>query len=200
MHMKAYPLTPRPAPLQPAPTERAWLTGQAARAAQLTCARLNGHGWQVLCPYAFEATWNGGPNPEDITIRVDLPHTDQPVFVQSQLGSGILTFHTGYQIKTDDGSALWVRGPINAPKDGLAPLERLAETSVLPCTVTIHWQFTRPHHTVRFAAGEPFGTLFPVPTQDLDTLAVDVVPMGEEVERYEQDFHQMAQAPALQEL
>src|SRR5207245_9285584 len=113
---------------------------------------------------------NGGSDPGDITIRVATPPAEQPVFVQNQMGGGILTLHTGYQIKTDEAYALWVRGPINAPRDGLAPLERLVETSVLPCTVTMHGQLTCPHHTVRFPSGEAFCTLLPVTTQDLDHL------------------------------
>ena len=69
---------------------------------------------------------------------------------------------------------LWLRGPINAPKDGLAALEAIIDTSVLPCTVAIQWQFTRPHHTIRFSAGEPFATLLPYARSGLEKVSVKV--------------------------
>jgi len=51
--------------------------------------------------------------------------------VQSQLGAGLLTFYPGYQFKTDGGYVLRLRGPINAPKDGLSPLESVVDASLL---------------------------------------------------------------------
>ena len=128
----------------------------------------------LLAPYAFEATWNGGPSPEDIDIRIETPDMDAPAFVQSFLGHGLLTFHPGYQSFEGD-QVLWVRGPINLPKDGLYPLEHLVDAAVLPCTVTIHWQPTRPNHTVRFAADEPFATLLLCPKSAPENLTLDVV-------------------------
>lgn len=85
----------------------------------------------------------------------------------------MLTFYPGYQFKTDEAFALWVRGPINAPKDGLAPLESRVDASVLPCTIVVQWQFTRPQQTIHFAAGEPFATLLPYPRTSPETLFVD---------------------------
>lgn len=118
-----------------------------------------GQCWELVCPHAFEVTWNGGPRPEDLEIRVEGAEEIELPFVGSDLGHGVLTFHPGYQLKTDDPYALWVDGPTGPPKDGIAPLERLVDTTHLPCTLAAHWQLTRAHHTVRFAAGEPFARL-----------------------------------------
>ena len=95
--------------------------------------------------------------------------------MQSQLGEGLLTFYPGYQFKTEEDYELWVRGPINAPKDGLYALESVVDAALLPCTVTIEWQFTRPEQTIRFAAGEPFATLLLYPKSGLDNVTVEVV-------------------------
>jgi len=43
---------------------------------------------------------------------------------------------------------------------------------LLPCTSAIDWQFTRPHQTIRFAAGEPFATLLLYPKTGLATKTV----------------------------
>ncbi|HEY6347784.1 MAG TPA: DUF6065 family protein [Candidatus Angelobacter sp.] len=199
INIKAYPLNGNAATLQPASRERAWLD-ENGHAAHLGCDIANGQGWNVLCPCAFEATWNGGPNIEDIKIRVDKLEKGIPAFVQSQLGGGILTLHTGYQIKPDAGYRLWIRGPINEPKDGISPLESIADTSILPCTISINWKFTRPHQAVRFEAGEAFCALLPFPKQDFDNVGVDVMQIGEDVERYQQNLQEMTDSAVFHHL
>src|SRR6185369_12235856 len=98
MNIKAYALIGNAASLQSASAERTWLRENGNTYAQLDCGIANGQGWNVLCPYAFEATWNGGPKIEDIQIRLETLEDGVPAFVQSQLGGGVLTLHTGYQI------------------------------------------------------------------------------------------------------
>jgi len=202
MKITAYPLYEHAAPLQPASDERAWTQAHEAVYANLSLGSANRQGWALLCPMAFEATWNGGPNAEDIAIRIDTPDGDAPAFVQSQLGAGLLTLYPGYQFKTQDEQFLWVRGPINAPKDGIYPLECLVDAAVLPCTVTIHWQFTRPNHTIRFEQGEPFATILPYPKSDAETMTVEGVQLDvdTDLDAYEQAFQQMIDSAAVQSL
>lgn len=197
VNINAYPLNGNAAVLQSASAERAWLRENANTSAQLGCGTANRQGWNVLCPCAFEATWNGGPGIADIEIRVESQEEGVPAFVQSQLGDGVLTLHTGYQMKPDKTYRLWVRGPINEPKDGISPLESIADTSVLPCTISMQWKFTRPRQTVRFEAGEAFCALLPFPRHDFDHLGVEVIPIGDDVERYEWDLQEMADNPAV---
>ncbi len=144
----AYPLVDHVAPLQAATEARAWGAADEAVYTSLELTSANRQGWVLHCPFAFTATWHGGSAPQDIEIHLDADaleaNADGGDFVQSQLGAGLLTFYPGYQFKIDGEHLLWVRGPINAPKDGLSALESLVDASVLPYTVTIHWQFTRP--------------------------------------------------------
>ncbi|HEX9922198.1 MAG TPA: DUF6065 family protein, partial [Anaerolineae bacterium] len=200
MKIKAYILHNQAAPLQPASPERDWVKENEAVYANLSLNSANDKGWNLLCPCAFEATWNGGTSAEDIDIRLDETQADAPGFVQSQLGGGLLTFHTGYQFKTEGETALWVRGPINLPKDGLYPLERIVDTSLLPCTVSSHWQFTRANQTIRFEAGEPFCTILPYPKDyiETETFESEVVEIAGDAEVYEQELQQMIQDPAVQ--
>ena len=201
MKLKAYRLYDHAATLQPAPDERAWAKTDETVAANLALSTAGGKGWDLLCPYAVEATWNGGPAPEDIDIRSEAPDDDAPAFVQSSLGCGLLSCYTGYQFKTE-ATTLWVRGPINLPKDGLYPLESIVDTSLLPCTITINWKFTRPNQTIRFEAGEPFGALLPYPkpaTEDAtEHVTLEVVPLDTDVEAFEQALQQLIQAPDVQ--
>jgi len=207
MKITAYPLYDHAALLQPAAEERVWVADNQALADRLALDRAHRQGWVLLCPHAFEATWNGGANPEDIEIQLteDATGEDSAVagdFVQSQEGAGLLTFYPGYQFKTEEGYLLWAGGPINAAKDGLAPLESLVDASLLPCTIAIHWQFTRPHQTVRFAAGEPFATILPQAKRDLEHMTIEVMPSAaeEDVDAYEHAFQQMLDSVAVQSI
>lgn len=209
MKIKAYSLYDHAVVLQPAaasansgePPEKARVKTNPALDEELAYATADRQGWHLLCPVAFSATWNGGARPEDIEIRWESADVAAELaFVQSQLGEGLLTFYPGYQFKTEGESALWVRGPINAPKDGLHPLEYVADASLLPCTVTIRWQFTCPQHTIRFAAGEPFATLLPYPKSDLGPVKVEVMPVAESEDAYAQAFQAMVDNPTLHSL
>ena len=94
--MTAYPLLEQPVPLQPASD-----AAQVAAAVDGPLTSSGQQGWQLCSPVAFEATWNGGPNAEDIEICLVADAAPQPAFVQSNLGGGVLTFYPGYQFKTD---------------------------------------------------------------------------------------------------
>ncbi|MBV7332940.1 glycosyltransferase [Chloroflexi bacterium TSY] len=158
---------------------------------------INSHRWDFLCPYAIEATWNGGPDAADIEIRTEDIPAGTPSCVQSSLGGGRLTFHTGYQIKTEAEQTIWIRVPINQPKDGLYPLESVVDTSILPCTMTINWTFTRPNQTVRFAAGEPFCTILPYPKGYAQNVEAEIVTLGDDLAALDEEYQTLTQDPAI---
>ena len=200
MEVTAIQLSIRAVTIQPATeAQKCDITNQAL-AGELAMGVANRQGLQLCCLQAFEATWNGGPGTDDIEIRLEDADPDQPAFVQSQLGEGLLSFYPGYQFKTADDYLLWVRGPTNAPRDGIAALESLVDCSILPGAVVVQWQFTRPHHTIRFKAGEAFATLLPYAKTSLEEVSVDLVEVDANVDSYAQTFQQMVEAPALQSL
>jgi hypothetical protein len=161
----AYALHNYAVTIRPAPVQRAWLVGQQDTDLALQTASANG--WDLLCPYSFEAVWSGGPRPEDVEISAS-------GFVSSRLGHGILSFDTGYLFQIEEGHNLWVRGPINYPKDGLYPLDRIIETQGLPCHFSLNWKFTRANQVVRFEKGEPFGTILPYPQNYIENFEGEI--------------------------
>ena len=78
----------------------------------------------------------------------------------------------------------------------LGMLETMIDSSVLPCTLTLSWKFTRPGQTVRFEAGEPFCTVLPCPMAGPE---LEVVSPGDAI-ACEYDFEQMIDAPAMEEV
>ena len=157
LELQCYSVDPRPPDLVPGRPQRAWMDAFTDRHAYrcLPLNMANSTGWEILCPTSFTATWNGGVQQDDITIRSDhtFPFFDE--FVKSHFSHGILTFHTGYLFRTPPGWSMWAMGPPNHIKDGIQPLAGLVETDWLPFPFTMNWKFTRPG-AVRFERGEPF--------------------------------------------
>lgn len=155
--------------IRPAAPKRDWMEATPERFAYrcLPLAIANAHGWEVGSPCGFEARWNGGSGVDAVEVRVDpgaQPH-QAPV---SLFGQGTVTLHIEAIVRTSPGWNLWVGGPPNGAKDGLAPLGAVIETDWSPYTFTMNWRFTRPDHWVRFEEDEPFCFFFPVQRGVLD--------------------------------
>jgi len=152
----------------------------------------NASGWLLLNQNDFAAEWNGGVAPTDVKVTqlwdpATATRAAQTQFVVSSTGAvvggdargesidpfpypavsghfgcGVLTFRVGYLFRTPPGVNLWVKGPPNEPKDGIAPLEGIIETDWSPSTFTMNWKFTRPSR-VEFRKDEPIAFFHPIP-------------------------------------
>ncbi len=150
-------------PIEPAPLERDWMEATHNRFAYrcLPMVLANQAGWLIPCPVRFTARWNGGPRTQD--LRFWFPRGFRRPIVLSHFGTGIITFTIPYLFRTPKDVNLWVKGPSNAPKDGVQPLEGIVESDWSPATFTMNWQVTRPNHPIRFEKGEPICMLVPMP-------------------------------------
>ena len=157
MELDCFVLTNRPPEIVPGRPNRVWMDRFAERHPYrcLPMTMANTTGWEILCPIAFTAEWNGGPAIEDIRLTPDRPHPDFHDFAKTHFSGGVLTMHTGYLFRTRPGWDLWTGGPPNHIKDGVQPLAGIVETDWLPFPFTMNWLFTRPGR-IRFDKGEPF--------------------------------------------
>lgn len=162
LEITAYEVVEGPMPLQTANRKREWMDDTQDRFAYrcLPLAIANQVGWEVLCPVSFSARWNGKSGLDAIRILFD---NEKSPLIGSHFGHGILTFNLGYLFRTTKAHNLWVKGPTNQFKDGIAALEGVIETDWTPFTFTMNWQFTRKRHKVKFEKGEPICTLLPYP-------------------------------------
>jgi len=162
LKITAFEVVEEPMALRTAQRSRQWIEELPERfgyrCLPLTIA--NQVGWEVLNPAAFTAKWNGKPGLDAISIRF---HDEASSLVGSHFGHGVLTFTLGYLFRTTKSHNVWVKGPANAPKDGIAPLEGIIETDWAPFTFTMNWQFTRKRHKVTFQKDEPICTVVPYP-------------------------------------
>lgn len=167
--------------IRPASPKRDWMEKTPERFAYrcLPLAIANAHGWELLSPCGFEARWRGGADPESVEIRLDAGAGKRLAPV-SLFGHGTITFHVEGVFRTPEGWNLWVGGPPNDAKDGIAALGGVIETDWSPYTFTMNWRFTRPNHWVRFEENEPVCFLFPVQRQALLDTVPSIRPMTEE--------------------
>ncbi|MQW58129.1 DUF6065 family protein [Sinorhizobium meliloti] len=179
--LTAYVIDGHEMTIRPAPLEREWMNGTNQRFAY-RCLPLNianAHGWEILNAAGFSAAWDGGERENAVRIEPD-PGTHAPAV--SHFGSGTLTFHIPCLFKTDSGTDLFVTGPLNRPKDGIAALTGIIETDWSPYTFTMNWQFTRAGHRVRFEPGEPICHIFPVSRGGLEAVTPEMRKLSENPE------------------
>ena len=142
--------------------DRAWMNittgGWANRCLPLRIA--NEAGWFILNDSEFEVEWDGEVGMKSLHFSFPQPPSGMIPF--NMVGYGIVSWVPPYLFRTPAGINLWARGPANAPKDGITPLEGLVETDWLPYTFTINWKITRPGVKIRFDKGEPVCFLTPV--------------------------------------
>ena len=173
--------------IRPAEPTRDWMTA-APESFAYRCLPLNianAHGWEVLCPCAFDARWSGGIGTDQVDIRL-APGSKSDMAPVSLFGQGVLTFHIAGLFRTPPGWNLWVGGSPNRPKEGIYPLAGVVETDWAPYTFTMNWRFLRRNHWVHFEAGEPICFFYPIQRGYLEGVAPRFVPMEAAPEVLEQ--------------
>lgn len=167
--MKLYRVTNNPLPIIGGRAERNWMdmTSQkyAYRCLPMTIA--NSTGWEFITPQRIVMTYRGGNAKEAIEVR------EGKHLAHSHFGDGIVTFHTGYLIRTDPDDVLWVRGAPNFFIDGLAPLDGIVETNWAPYTFTMNWKFTRPGQVI-IEAGDPICFIMPFNHNKIDEIVPEI--------------------------
>ena len=181
----AYAACEEPMPIRTADRRRQWMDETEDRYAYrcLPLAIANQMGWEILSPVSFSARWNGKSDLKSIRIKFDDAPSDM---IGSHFGHGVLTFSMGYLFRTSKSHNIWVKGPTNLPKDGIAPLEGIIETDWIPFTFTMNWQFTRKRNWVRFEKGEPICTILPYPRHYIGKFEPQHKVINENARLYEQ--------------
>ena len=75
-----------------------------------------------------------------------------------------------------------VQGPVNRPKDAVAPLSAIVETDWAPFTFTMNWMFTRANTEVTFEQGEPICHFYPLKRGDLEACEPRLEPLANNAE------------------
>lgn len=184
MRLEAFVVDGHRIEIRPAPVDRPWMDNTPDRFAYrcLPLSIANSYGWEICCRSSFSAKWNGAPDIAAISVTSET--SDAPAV--SHFGSGVLTFHIPCVFRTDPGFDLLVQGPINRPKDGIAPLTAVVETDWTSFTFTMNWIFTGADLEIRFEKSEQFCHVFPVQRGLLETVMPRLRELSENPELNEQ--------------
>ncbi len=127
--------------IRPASPHREWMDRSpesfATRCLPLNIA--NAHGWEILSPIGFAACWNGDMRTQDVTFQFEDPPGHHPPV--SMFGQGTFSMHIQALFRTPPGYDLFITGPPNWFKDGVAPLSAVVETDWSPYTFAMSWKF-----------------------------------------------------------
>jgi len=157
MKLQCYRINPHAPDLVPGAGPRRWMDDTTNRFAYrcLPLTMANSSGWELRFPTDVKVRWDGKTGKSGIRVSGYDPNFPVNVFAQSHFGEGVVTFLTGYLLRTPPGVAVWASGPPNWPKDGIYPLTGLIETDWLPFPFTMNWKMTRPGE-VTFEKDEPY--------------------------------------------
>jgi LPS sulfotransferase NodH len=155
---------------------RAWMDSTPKRFAYrcLPMVIANQWGWMITTRQRVEAIWDGTQPIGGLAVAC---FGEGAAAAASHFGCGVLTFHIGYLFRTPPGFNLHIRGPANAPKDGICPLEGIVESDWIEATFTMNWKMTRPNHKVVFEPDEPIAMISPVRRGELERFVPEIVPI-----------------------
>ena len=165
--------------IRPAQPDRAWMDSYVERYAYgcLPMVMANMHGWEILCPVAFTAIWNGGASKDSLAVIKD---EGSPGQIISHFGSGIVTYNLPAVFSTESGFDLLVQGPPNNPIEGAVPLTGIVETDWCWTSISMNWKLTQPIKAVRFRKGQPICHIFPVRRGELEAFTPELRSLSDE--------------------
>jgi hypothetical protein len=181
MKLKFHTSAPHAIDLRPNSSKRDWMdaTGQSFAYRCLPLVVANAHGWSFHLTHGFKARWTGSNALNGIQFIAEDQQSVASI-VTSAFGSGILTFHIHGVFQTEPGWNILTSGPVNAPKDAIAPLTGIIETDWAPYSFTMNWKFTRPDTWVEFKKGDVFCSVYPVKRNQLEAFEPEIVPMSDD--------------------
>lgn len=179
-------------PIVPMSQHRDWMRESGGGVAQrcLPLMMANQCGWALLNASTFTAVWDGDDEISGVRIEPEDSFTSSlPI---SHFGMGIITWHIPYLFRTPRGTQLWVKGPANAPKDGIAALEGIVEADWSRATFTMNWKFTRKGVPVTFAQGEPICVLVPLSLGSIECIEPRIESLSAAAQDVQDDYHHFA--------
>jgi hypothetical protein len=200
--LRAIRLRKTPMTVEVSSHSRPWMDASPQRFANRCLPLLiaNQAGWCLVNDARFSVVWEGGIDPRQTVITFEDQQPAEPPI--SHFGHGIITWNLPFLFRTPSGWNLLARGPANAPKDGISPLEGIIETDWTFTPFTMNWKLTRPNHEVVFEPGDVICTIVPQRRHDLEAFRTvyrdlaDVPEIRRQVREFSQSRRAFAADPA----
>ncbi len=134
----------------------------------------HGEGWLVLSPSRIELEWSGAQ-----AVRVN---REAAPFTVAQRSQGMIAFQFDHIFAAKPGFRLWIRGPGNPVKDGIAPQESITAGGAASASFAVSWKFTRPNHKVIFEPGEAIALIIAIADDHGDRTPPEILPLSQNPE------------------
>jgi hypothetical protein len=167
--------TPNSLPIRPCKIDREWMASfpkrNPYRCNPMTVA--NGYGWEIYSPSTFTAIWDGSAGQSDVS-GISFRSEKGAKLPSHHFGSGILTWETGFLIKTEFPYAMYINSPSNVVTKNATPLSGIVETYWLPYPFTLNWKINEPGYPIIINEGDILAQIFPIQINVFDEMEVIV--------------------------
>jgi hypothetical protein len=127
----------------------------------------NQYGFVISPNFDFNVMWNGGLNPEDVSITMihekPLSLEEHSLLPQGHFGHGILTIVIPFIMRTPPGINLMTINPPNYIINNATVLTGVVEADNLRMAFTVNLKIHEPNRITSFKAGEPLAAIMPIP-------------------------------------
>jgi hypothetical protein len=140
--------------------KRDWFVNHAYFCLPLTIA--NQYGFGIRSLHTFEATWNGGQSPADVTVRILDGDSNGFQQISSHFGMGTVTIQNHMVWHAPERINLFTLDPPNMFKDGITNMNGVIEADNLKRDFTFNLKLTRVNHTITIKKGELISAVLPI--------------------------------------
>jgi hypothetical protein len=157
--------------------KRDWFIKHAYYCLPLLIGNQYGFAIKSICDFTLE--WNGGQNPEDLTVTIKDSTEDQ--IISSHFGMGVVTIQNPFHFRTPLGVNLITLNPPNMFIPHLQNMTGVIETDNLRRDFTFNLKVTTPNIKISIKTGDIIAAILPVPRFSVENykivIADDVMPL-----------------------
>lgn len=132
----------------------------------------NQHGFVMKSLYDASILWNGGENPQDLTVTIhdkeEYVKNNKLQTFETHFGLGIVTVQSPFTLRTPPNVSLMTINPPNYFIDGLHHMTGVVESDNLRRDFTFNLKVTRANFEVKIKKGDLVGCVIPYPRGFID--------------------------------
>lgn len=132
----------------------------------------NQYGFAVKSAYDFEAIWNGGNSPSDLTVTVNDNENKGKQIISSHFGMGLITVQNRFHFRTPLGVNMMTMDPPNMILPYLRNMTGVVETDNLRRDFTYNIKVTVPNVKVQVKKGDVISCVIPIPRFFVDSFSI----------------------------
>lgn len=131
----------------------------------------NVYGWEIVLEQDVVVLWRGGNTVPEI-LHGAVSGSGRTIASASIVG--MVSFHMGWIVSTDNNISCWFSGSPNSPVDGAYPLTASVPTWWWPDEVQMNWMLQKENEEIVFKANTPFCFFMPYDESVIPSIEIEV--------------------------